>query len=283
MSGSPPRLSDEQFQKLRDLIYDVSGISYSDNKKYLLESRIGKRLQARNLRTFDEYHYFLRFDPRKQEEFTFLFNEITTNETSFFRNMPQVRAFEKQLLPDVIAEKLNRGLRSLKIWSAGCSSGEEPYTLAICVREALGAEADRWHLEIFASDISTEVLKKGEAGVYQEYTMRATPLALRNKYFTHLPSGEFAVKPELKRMVHFRFLNFSESLKMRAQRGYDVIFCRNVLIYFDLDAKKRFVEHFYDALNPGGYLFVGHSESLHNITRAFKMIHFPQALAYRKE
>lgn len=283
MSLNGPRLTDAQFEKLRDLIYEVSGISYGANKKYLLESRLAKRLEARKLRTFDEYHTFLKYDPRKQEEFSFLFNEITTNETSFFRNMPQIKAFQERVLPELIAAKEAKMQRTLRIWSAACSSGEEPYTLAICIREALKDEISRWRVEIFGNDIATDMLERAEDGVYSEYTMRATPLACKSAYFDKLPNGDFKVKPELRRMVRFQFLNFSDTARMNAQKQYDVIFCRNVLIYFDLEAKRRFVQHFYDALNPGGYFFIGHAESLHNLTRAFKMVHFPQALAYRKE
>ncbi|NUQ34643.1 MAG: protein-glutamate O-methyltransferase CheR [Planctomycetaceae bacterium] len=277
-----PPLDDQHFVLLRDIIYKVSGIQYQENKKYLLESRLQRRLKARNLKSFQEYYYFLRFDPRKQEEFTALFNEITTNETSFFRSMPQLQAFERIALPDVIARKTKRNDHRLRIWSAACSSGEEPYTLAMIVREALGADVDRWRVEIVANDIASDMLEKGKAGIYSEYAMRAMPLLYRSRYFTKLESGDYQVNEQLRQWVRFHFLNFSDDAGMARMTDMDFIFCRNVLIYFDVEAKKRFTQHFYDALNPDGYFFIGHSESLHDVTRAFKLAQFPQAFAYRK-
>lgn len=276
-------LSEAQFAKLRDLIYQVSGIHFAPNKKYLLESRLQSRLEARKLKNFDEYHLFLKFDPRRQEELTFLFNEITTNETSFFRNMPQITAFEREVLPALIESKRQGGLRRLRIWSAACSSGEEPYTLAIVLREVLKDDIKNWSVEVVANDISTEMLQKAEEAVYGDYAMRATPLLVKQRYFDKQPDGQFKLKPEARKLVRFMYLNFSDAPKMKAMNGFDVVFCRNVLIYFDDEAKKRFVQHFYDALVPGGYFFIGHSESLHNISRAFKTVHYNQALAYKKE
>ncbi len=286
MTGPSPaqvRLNEAQFVKLRDLIYQVSGMDFSPNKKYLLEARLQGRLQQRKLKSFDEYLYFLKFDPRKQEEFTFLFNEVSTNETSFYRNMPQIKAFERSLLPQVLEEKRQAGSKKLRIWSAACSSGEEPFTLAIVVREVLKAELQRWHVEIIGNDISTDMLARARIGKYSEHSLRATPLTIRQRYFQKTPEGEYKIIPEVHAMVRFIHMNFSDKAKMKSMMNMDIIFCRNVLIYFDNEAKKRFVQHFYDGLSPGGHLFIGHSESLHNISRAFKMIHFPQAIAYKKE
>lgn len=276
-------MSDKQFTLLRDLVYQVSGINFAPNKKYLLESRLQGRLEARQLKGFDEYYYFLKFDPRKQEEFTFLFNEITTNETSFFRHVQQLKAFEQHVLPQLLDAKDVQGARKLRIWSAACSSGEEPYSLAMIVRDVLGSLSGQWNVEILANDISSQMLEKAESGVYSDYTLRTTPLAMKQKHFDKLEDGSYRVKDDVRRMVRFLFLNFNDDARMKTMSGMDIVFCRNVLIYFDADAKKRFVQHFYENLNHGGYLFIGHSESLHNVSRVFSLVHFPQAFAYLKE
>ena len=281
-TASIPVLDDQQFSLLRDLIYEISGILYQPNKKYLLESRLQRRVKARNLKSFQEYYYFLKFDPRRQEEFTSLFNEITTNETSFFRNMPQMNAIERSILPKIIEKKIAKGDRTLRIWSAACSSGEEPYSLAMLTREVLGSSLKNWKVEVTANDISTEMLEKAKQGIYGDYTMRSTPLAMRQAYFEKLDDGKFKVTSDIRDMVKFQFLNFSDDAGMGKMHDIDIIFCRNVLIYFDVEAKKRFVQHFYNALSPDGYMFIGHSESLHNVTRAFTLAHFPQAFGYQK-
>ena len=277
-------MKEAQFDELRKLIYRSSGISFSSNKKYLLESRLQPRLQARELKSFTEYVSFLKFDPRRQEELTFLFNQVTTNETSFFRNMSQMKAFERRVVPELVERKREEpGGRKLRVWSAACSSGEEPYSLAILLREAMKSDIRKWKVEIIANDISTDMLQMGQTAIYGEYTLRSTPLVFKQRYFEALSDKSFKVKPEVRNMVRFMHMNFSDETKMKRMNAFDIIFCRNVLIYFDEDAKKKYVQHMYDALNPGGYLFLGHGESLHRISRAFRLVHLPGAVAYVKE
>lgn len=276
-----PKLADDKFRMLRDLIYEISGMYFGDGKKYLLESRLGKRLQACGLKTYDEYYYFIKYDPSRAQEINQLFDEITINETSFFRNPPQLDAFGKKILPEIVAEKEKKNARNLRIWSAGCSSGEEPYTLGIYVSESLKFSLPKWKVEILGSDISEEILQAAKKGIYRDNTLRNTSPVYRSRYFTQM-NGKYAIRDEVKRLVRFEQINLSDKMRMRSMRGMDIIFCRNVLIYFDLESKKQVIAHFYDSLTPGGHLFIGHSESLHGVSKAFKLIHFPKAMVYQK-
>jgi len=281
-SGGPlrrPQLSEELFVQLRDLIYERSGMFFNDGKKYLLESRVENRLKALGLEKFEDYYYLLKYSPDGEKEFRALFDEITINETSFYRNPPQMEVFKNHLLPEVINSKK---IKQLKLWSAGCSTGEEPYTLAILILEVLGFRISQWFVDILGVDISQAVLEKAKKGEYGEYTLRNMPPELVSKYFVK-EGPIYRIKDEVKRLVRFEMMNLSDQSQMRKIRGMDFIFCRNVLIYFDIEARKRVVASFYDSLNPGGYLFIGHSESLHGISRAFKLIHFPKVIVYKKE
>jgi len=276
-----PELTLEQYRLIRDLIYQVSGIYFADKKKYLLENRLPGRLRALGMQNYEDYYHFLKYDPRKASEFRALFDAITINETNFFRDLPQLTALEREILPEMIAEKSRRGVRGLKIWSAGCATGEETYTLAIIVMEVLGKVLSQWHVEILAVDISEAALQKARQGVYRMSSVRNTPARILSKYFT-AKGDRYVVKDEVKPLVKYMPLNLFDHDRMRLIRGMDVIFCRNVLIYFDQESKQQVIADLYDSLNPGGYLFLGSTESLHGISKAFKLIHFPKAIGYRK-
>ena len=273
------QLSDELFIQLRDLIYERSGIFFNISKKYLLESRVKNRLKALGLEKFEDYYYLLKYSPDSGKEFRALFDEITINETSFYRNPPQMEVFQKYLLPEVLKAKK---IKSLKLWSAGCSTGEEPYTLAILILEVLGPRISQWFVDILGVDISRAALEKAMKGEYGEYTLRNMPPELIRKY--SVKEGPiYKIKDEVKKLVRFEAINLLDRSQTSRIRGMDFVFCRNVLIYFDIEARKRVVASFYESLNPGGYLFIGHSESLHGISRAFKLIHFPKVIVYKKE
>ncbi|GAB4263540.1 MAG: protein-glutamate O-methyltransferase CheR [Deferrisomatales bacterium] len=282
--GAPPEplLSDTQFRELRDFLYRRSGLFFSDTKKFLLESRLQKRLRALELDSAEEYLARLRSPARCGREVLELLDVVTTHETSFFRNRPQLEAFRRHALPEVLRLQRQRGSRLLRIWSAGCSSGEEPYSLAMLVLEALGDEASRWKVQILGTDIARSALEQAERAVYSSYSFRNAPAYYVQKYFEHDTPQTLRLKEEPKRLVRFGLLNFADDLRMRAMKGFQVIFCRNALIYFDREAKRRFVAHFARALDPGGYFFIGHAESLHGISDAFKLVHFAGALGYRK-
>lgn len=277
-----PELTLEKFQKIRDLIYEVSAIYFPDNKKYLLENRLFNRLKSHKLKSYDEYYYFLKYDPLRSKELKALFDAVTTNETSFFRYPIQIEAFKNTVFPEILAYHKKNNQKRLRLWSAGCATGEEPYTLSMIIMEALKEQTKGWDIDVLASDISQTALISAGKGLYNEYSMRNTSQLYKDKYFTKNGSN-FRLNEQVKKLVTLKYLNLADDKNMKTIREQDIIFCRNVIIYFEDDSKKKVISHFYDSLRPGGYLFIGHSESLHNITRAFKLIHFKGALAYKKE
>ena len=283
----------QTFASFRDLIYEKSGIYFPDNKKYLLDSRLTSRLTDRNCATIEEYLAFLKTDGLREKELPALFNAVTTNETFLFRDLPQLQAFNDHILPAVIKE--NQETKRVKIWSAACSTGDEPYTLAILLLERIreggslgfpGAGGCNgslcgWNLEIAASDISEAALGSARRAAYGTYAMRHVSPPLQSRYFM-MEDGLHCVKPEVKRLVRFAHINLFDTARVKLMKGLDVIFCRNCLIYFDDKAKKRVVDSFYDCLNPRGYLLIGFSESLHNVTRAFHPISSHKTVVYQK-
>ncbi|HPS93656.1 MAG TPA: protein-glutamate O-methyltransferase CheR [Deltaproteobacteria bacterium] len=277
-----PVMKDETFILLRDFIYEHSGIYFADTKKGQLEARLMMRLRASNLPDYDKYYYMLKYDPQAARELRALFDSVTTNETSFYRSPPQIQAFQEKVLPELITRREKRGERRLRLWSAGCSTGEEPYTLGIVVKEVLKNALADWNMRIVASDISEKALKSAKTASYSEYSLRGVPPEIKQRYF-NAHDGMYQMNDDVSRLVELQYLNLSDTKRVQLMKGFDVIFCRNVLIYFDDAARKRFVSQLYDSLNHGGYLFIGHSESLHNISRAFKLVHFPGALGYKKE
>ena len=275
-----PGLSNETFLLLRDIIYKRCGIFFPETKKYLLETRLSRRLEERNLKTFEDYYYFLTYDGEKDRELQSLLNTIVTNETSFFRDGPQLDAFRKGVVAKVVEEKSRGASRSIKLWSAACSTGEEPLTLAMILLEE-GLHLKGWNMEILASDISDNVLKAAASGVYEKYSLRNTPEQYLKKYFSG--QGEsYTISRKAQDLVRFRKINLMESLETRLIKGMDVVFCRNVLIYFDDTSKKKAIGHIYDSMEKGGYLFVGFSESLHNITRLFRPVSIERSVVYQK-
>ena len=210
-----------------------------------------------------------------------LYEVVTTNETSFYRNPPQLQVFQEQILRETVEELRAKRTRMLRIWSAGCSTGEEPYTLGIILHEFFKNELSLWDVKILAHDISEAVLATARAGEYGEYALRTTPKEIVARYFTQ-ENGRYRIKPEVKKLVAFDQINLIDRLRMKQVERCHIIFCRNVIIYFDDEMKKRVISAFYDALLPGGTLLIGHSESLHAISRVFKPLHHPGAVAYRK-
>jgi chemotaxis protein methyltransferase CheR len=277
-----PKMTDETFILLRDFIYEHSGIYFADSKKSQLEARLVLRLKANNLPDFDKYYYMLKYDPQATRELRALFDSVTTNETSFFRSPPQIQAFQEKVLTEIIARREKKGEHTIRLWSAGCSTGEEPYTMGIILKEVLNSKLSQWDIKIVASDISEKALRSAKMATYSEYSLRGVAPEIKQKYFI-TSNGMYKMSDDIITLVDLQYLNLNDSKRVQLMKGFDVIFCRNVLIYFDDEARKRFVSHLYDCLNHGGYLFIGHSESLHNISRAFKLVHFPGALGYKKE
>jgi chemotaxis protein methyltransferase CheR len=270
-------LPDDVFRLLRDQIYKRSGMWFNDTSKYLLQKRLSPRARELNFDSFQKYFYFLQYDPRADAEFDQIFDLVTTNETYFFREPAQLQAFVEEIIPDLLARK---PVKKIRIWSAGCSSGEEPYSLAMLLQEA--GWYDHAAFEIFASDINQAVLGKARKGQYRENAFRATTPAMREKYFTRETESVWRVKDEIRNRVSFGRLNLYDEARVSLLGHLDVVFCRNVIIYFDDASKKVVVNNFYNRLIEGGYLLLGHSESLISLSTQFKLRHLKNDMVYQK-
>ena len=276
-------LSQDEFIKIRDFIYEKSGMFFADSKKYLVEDRILRRMEEIKIEKFENYYYFIKYDPGKEQELVKLFDEVTTNETYFYRNLPQIEALQEIILPEIIEQKKKMGIKTLKLWSAACSSGEEPFTMAMVLDELLGPTLKTWNIQIIGTDISNAILEKAAEALYNKNSLRSLPEDKLPKYFDELPDGNYKIKDHIKKMVEFQNVNLIDRMKMRMIRDFDVIFCRNVLIYFDVESKKQVISSLYNSLSANSYLFIGHSESLHGISTAFKLVHLKNAMVYKKE
>jgi chemotaxis protein methyltransferase CheR len=273
-------ISDKDFEQLRDFIYNICGMYFHSTKKYFLESRLTRRMEATGAKTYQDYYLLLR-SPRGSEELKFLMDEITTNETYFFRNVPQLAALENKLLPELVEIKNKIGFRKLRIWSAASSSGEEAYTMAMILLEKRSTLLKDWIIEIVGTDINETVIAQAKEGIYNAYSVRNIPDVYKRKYIRE-DNGKFILSPEVKKFVTFNKLNLYEDSKMIFMKSFDFIFCANVLIYFDTASKSKVVQHFYNNLQPYGYFFVGQSESLHGVNDKFKTVHFPGGFGYKK-
>jgi len=275
------KVSDDEFRQLRDFIYDQCGIFIGENRKYLIENRLATRIKDLNLTSYGEYYHYLRFDTNKRAELTRLYEAVTTNETSFYRNPPQLQIFQDVVLKNMLDNLRKLNQKKLRIWSAGCSTGEEPYTIAIILHELLKHDVLTWDIKITANDLSEAVLASARRGVYAEYALRTTPKELIAKYFIK-EDNSYKLEPKLKHLVSFGQINLNDKQQLvRVDRSH-IVFCRNVIIYFDDNMKRRVINAFYDNLLPSGALLIGHSESLHSISRSFKPEHHKGTIVYRK-
>jgi chemotaxis protein methyltransferase CheR len=275
-SDSGPVLGAEHFRLLRDLISDFCGIQLSPDATFLLERRLGERVQLLRLFDFGEYYRYLRYHPRGPAELEHAVELITTNETYLFRELPQLNCFASEVLPELRDGAVDR--RSLTIWSAGCSTGEEVYTIAILL--ARSGLFDGWELRVFGNDISRRVLQSARKGVFRDSSFRAMP-AQYERHFIKSPEGRMA-EPAIRGMCHFGHFNLLDQGRVAMVGRVDAIFCRNVLIYFGESARRKVIQTFYERLHPGGYLMLGHSESLLHLSTAFELAHLSGDLAYRK-
>ncbi|MEL7022813.1 MAG: protein-glutamate O-methyltransferase CheR [Pseudomonadota bacterium] len=268
-SRSASLLSDKQFDCVLELIYQLTGIAMTAAKRLLVERRIKKRMEALNFASFEEYFALLRRgDATEVELFT---NAVTTNLTSFFRENHHFEFFREKFIPEIIRRERNSGKR-MRVWSAGCSTGEEPYSIAITMREAL-RDIDAWDAKVLCTDIDSEVLKKCQLGVYSMDRIDGIAEHRVKKWF-QIGSGELdgyvKARPELQDLLVIRKLNLIQPWPIRNQ--FDLIFCRNVMIYFDKSTQQNLVQRFAQHLIPGGYLIVGHSESLVRNTTQFELL-----------
>ena len=275
-------LKDPAYLKIRDVIYQMSGIYQPEEKLYLLASRCARRMSAVKVNTPAEYLEHLTVRGNREAELRLLLNEITIGETYMFRSPPQLEALSKVILPQILQAKRAMGFNRLHLWSAGCSTGEEPYTLAMFLLEETEKQLKGWTFDILASDLNDNSLAAAKVGVYGEYALRSTTELLRKKYFRPHDEKRLQASDQLKALIRFDRVNLNDDSKMTFLKGMDLIFCCNVLIYFDLSSKRKVMQHFYANLLPGGYLFLGHAESLYQVDNRFHLVHFPGAIGYWK-
>ena len=273
---------DPVYKHLRDLVYKVSGIYKSDDKLYLLADGCARRMKQLGLKTASSYWDHFQRNTSSDGEIRELLNEITIGETSLFRSQPQLDALRKVVLPELMAERTGQVSKRLRIWSAGCSTGEESYTLAIAMLEESEKLLRGWRIEILATDLNDHSVETAKAGIYGDYALRNTDESYKRKYFEPAQDGKLQVRAEVKKLISFSRVNLQEDSKMLLMKGMDLIFCCNVLIYFDAISKTKVINHFYSNLNFGGYFFLGTSESLMKLNEQFHLIHFPGAIAYWK-
>ncbi len=274
---SRSRLRPDQFRLLRDLVNAHAGLHYDDDSLFVFDRRLGERVSALELSGFDEYYKYLRFNIRGQAELEEAIEVLTTKETYFFRQEYQLRAFRDELLPRIA--KANSTRRRLTVWSAGCSSGEEAYTTAMLVDQSERFRG--WDVRIIGSDISRSNVAFARRGVYRGASFRVTPAEVLAEYFEERNDGYHVAEP-IRKMCHFGQLNLLDGAKASIVGRVDAIFCRNVLIYFNVRSRRRVIDNLYDRLVPGGYLMLGHSESLLNVSTAFELVHLQDDLVYRK-
>jgi chemotaxis protein methyltransferase CheR len=273
---------DPVFRQIRDLVYKASGIYKAEEKLYLLSAGCERRMKQLGTKNLREYWGHLTAHLSRNGEMRQLLNEITIGETCLFRSQPQLDALRKVILPQIVGEKTKRLTKRLRIWSAGCSTGEESYTLAMNMLEERTLLLKGWTVEIVATDLNDRSLETAKAGIYGEYALRSTTDYFKRKYFSVVNEKKLQVQPEVKKLVTFSRLNLQDDSRMLFMKGMDLIFCCNVLIYFDGPSKSKVINHFFTSLNFGGYFFLGASESLLNLSDKFHLVHFPGAIAYWK-
>ncbi len=265
-------LNDKDFELFRKVIYDECGITFSPTNRAILDSRIKDLLRRKNIATPAEYYSLILKD---KEEMKHMLDSVTTNLTRFFRNQPHFDAFINHVIPKVIEEKKAKGDRTIKIWSAGCSTGEEPYTIAMILKDIL---PPGFNFKIIASDLSLKSLMVGQQGFYTDAKVEGIPANYLSKYFTKVDGGYQIVK-DLVDTVRFDYHNLKND---SGERNFDVVFCRNVLIYFDEPAQLAVINRFWDSMAEHSFLFIGHSESLFGMKTQFEFLKTQWACLYQK-
>jgi chemotaxis protein methyltransferase CheR len=288
------QLSEAEMRLLQALVYEECGMYFDARRAHFLQDRLQRRLRECRMDSFYSY-YRLLISTEGKQELICLVENLTVNETSFFRNKAQLELFHKHILDEIIRKKEERRDYQLRIWSAGCSTGQEPYTIAMLVADALAYHQltmpgnrnsiwpkplvpPPWGVEIPASDINYSVLRAGQEGIYNERQMASVDYAYRLRYFDKV--GErYAIKKAIKELIHFDFHNLKTEF---LPQHNDIIFCRNVMMYFDEAEQRRLLEKFYRCLTPDGYLLVGHAESLLGLTDKFTIVYRNSGTAYKR-
>ena len=269
-------LSYDDFLDMRNMILEQSGIWLGDNKTVFLEARLSQRLRACNIASALEYYHYIKYDPHGAQEIQRLIDAIVVNESWFFRETDPVEAWCKLVLPDLL-----KTTPPVRLWSAGCACGEEPYSLAMLIQERHPL-VNRSQVNIWATDISWRALDTARAGSYDPHSLRHTQQRWLAKYFQPTQDNFMAVNGQARKMVHFEYFNLIKPIPAPRMRSVDMILCRNVIIYFDAESRKKVLENFYTVLKPGGHLLLGHSESLAHTTTPFEMTRLGECLVYRK-
>lgn len=278
--GEDVELTEEEFRLLRDFIHERFGLYFEDNQRPTLRSRLLGRLAGLELSCFEDYYRYLRFGPDRSEEQQRMVSHLTNNETYFYRELPQLKVFSEHMLRSFKTRKATTAEKSLRILSAGCSTGEEPYTLAMVIHDSAQFFWN-WTVNVVGMDVDQRALEKARKGVYYHNSFRSMPPGAEERHFVREGSGA-SVKDSIRRLVHFRWGNITDPASYDGLAGLDAVFCRNVLIYFSDRMIRKVIGLLHQALVPGGYLFLGHAESLSRITDLFASIRFQGAMVYQK-
>ncbi len=271
-------MDEETFLRLRDLISHASGMYFDHSARATLERRLRPRVKALHLDGFEQYYLYLQFDRERQDELQRALDAVAVHETYFFREARSLKAFSGEILPEIAGR--NRDSRILRIWSAGCSTGEEAYTLAMLILES--GLFENWKIELSASDLSQRVVTEARVGRYTEKSFRTLDKARRERYFSAQADGSSLIAENLRAMVNFGCFNLVDSRRFDIYSELDVIFCRNVMIYFSMAARRHTIAGFHRQLRAGGYLMLGASESLFTLNVPFRLAHLQNDLVYQK-
>lgn len=274
-----PQLRADEYRLLRDLISERLGLWFGPDSRSSLERRLRDRLSVRGLSSYADYYQLLKYSPLGAEEWEEAGELLTTHETYFFREDYQLRAFSNELLPALAVKPRQR---RIQVWSAGCSTGEEAYTIAMLFLESKLFDGDEWEIRVYGSDLSKKCIASARRGVYGTSSFRSTPSDQKSKWFLPAENDTFSVAPTARALCHFAQMNLLDEERTHLVGRCDVIFCRNVVLYFDAAARRRVIDMFYERLVPGGVLLLGHAESLLNVSTAFELLHLKEDLVYRK-
>jgi chemotaxis protein methyltransferase CheR len=271
-------LSDQDFETFREFFYRQTGMYFEESKRYFVDKRLIDRMEATRCRTVREYLALVRLQPSGAERQA-LTNALTVNETYFFRDLVQIECLTHRMLPEIIAGK--KGSKTLKIWSSPCSSGEEPYSIAIHLLEHW-PQVDDYEIEIFGTDIDSQIIEQARRGIFSPRSVQNLPKNLIGRYFTPLAGGHYQISAELRDSIAFTQVNIVNAAQTRGFRDFDIIFSRNMLIYFDNKSRRIAAEAFYDALKPGGFICLAPTEPMSHISSQFRHRTFPGVTAYQR-
>jgi chemotaxis protein methyltransferase CheR len=276
---SAATISEGDFLRFKEFFYRKTGMMFDNSKRYFVDKRLIERIEQTETEHFRGYFNFLRFEA-SGDELQLLVNSMTVNETYFFREEYQFQCLVYSLLDEITKTKTDNS--PIRIWSVPSSSGEEPYSIAIYLLEHW-AGIEQWDIEIMSSDIDTKIIEQAERGRYSPRSIQHLPKKILTKYFEYHPKSEsYQICDDLRNAVTFSRVNIMDPIDVRPYRNIDVIFCRNLLIYFDDTSRRQAAEMFFDAMKPGGFVCLGHSESMSRISSLFRVRKFPEAIVYQK-